>query len=216
MVFEERIPFLEVFKHHWLFRFSRREWDKKAMGCKAICFPRLSAVFLPRRDWVVPAATARGRSRDTGGLGPSYQKGKLEAVEKRTGSDCLLQYFFFSMLLLFISPPHGECMNSTIVRTDFRAFSTAFAVNPYTSWHTLANCQFMCIFVGLFSVLLKWSSWQKGKHLCTCVLFFPNFSPCFMCVCLSPFPTMTHTGKLTTLASSNNGDHKIDLSAVLT
>lgn len=51
------------------------------MGCKAVYFLRDIANFLSRRDRAVPAVTARGQSRDTGGLGPSYQKGRLEGME---------------------------------------------------------------------------------------------------------------------------------------
>lgn len=40
-----------------------------------------SANFLHRRGRAVPAVTARGLPRDTGGLGPSYQKGGLEGME---------------------------------------------------------------------------------------------------------------------------------------
>ena len=95
------------------------------------------------------------------------------------------------------------------------AFSIAFAVSHYAPWHALANCQFLCIFVCLFvfcfAKMILLTEGQAPLYLFVTVSKFFAQVHVFAWPRLPPWPILDNR----TPTSSNNEDHKIDLSAVL-
>lgn len=108
MVFEERILLSEVFENHWLVILKRREWTKRQGDTDPSVSKGNSVDFLPRKQSSISSDSQRAIQRHRR-LGVQLPKDRLKGIEKRAGSDSLLQQFlflflfFFSMLLLFIT-----------------------------------------------------------------------------------------------------------------
>lgn len=124
IVFEERISLLEVFKHYWLFRFNWREWNRKTMGCKAVCFPRDNLqTFCLEETREYQQWQPEGSLETQEAWAPATKKVGWRAWSKGLAQIACFSTFFSSILLLFISPPpHGDCLNSSTVRTDISIF----------------------------------------------------------------------------------------------
>lgn len=154
------------------------------MGCRAICFPREILWIFCLEEVAVQAWTARGQSRDTRRLGPGYKKVGWRTLRKGLAQTVYLSNFFL-ILLLFISP-----MVILWIQLHWEQIPQYFPL-PLLLVIMLLGTYWPNQFTWkiFFSVLLKWSFWQKGKHLCTCVLFFPNYSLDFMCL---PKPISHH------------------------
>lgn len=108
MVFEERILLSEVFENHWLVILKRKS-GQKGKGIQTHLFPReILQTFCLQKQSSISSDSQRAIQRHRT-LGVQLPKDRLKGIEKRAGSDSLLQQFlflflfFFSMLLLFIT-----------------------------------------------------------------------------------------------------------------
>lgn len=179
IVFEERISLLEVFKHIIGFSDLIEGRNRKTMGCKAVYLSGQSANFLSRRDtreyqqW-----QPEGSSETQEAWAPATKNHERHGV-KGWFINCLLQYFFSSILLFIILLHMYDCLNSSTVRTDISIFHFLLLVNS-ASWLALANCQFSAfLLVSLFRFAKNDPFWQKGKHPLYLFAVSSKFLPSF-------------------------------------